>query len=512
MIANTEHTGPAAEQGGPLSQYLAAIRAHPWLVALITTAAVGASIALLVTRAPSYQATANLLLSPVPADDTTYTGLPVVQDVTGDPTRSVETAASLIDSRSAADLAAKQMGTGWTGTRVLNSVDVAPQGQTDIVAITATADAPDIAARLANEYTRAVLKVRARLLGRIAQPEINSLSSRLENPTPIDKAARPQLAARLAALQGVEQNGDPTIQPAEPAAPPTGASGPPAALIVIVALIAGFALGSGTAVVIGMVQRRVREPDEALRIYPLPVLARVPELSARKRKGPPDSIWYMPAEVREAFFTLTAQLDANGAAKGVVMVTSPTTGDGKTNTAINLAVALASSGKRVILLDFDLRKPQIGPYLDLGEGHAVTALANGNTGLADLLVPVSDSLSVLPVGATDGDSGLTQLVNAKLDRFVDEARELADCVVIDTAPLGEVSDALRHARYVDDLLVVIRSRHSVRAHVGLLRDLLERIGRTPTGYVVIAPMDRGAGYTTYGIASQSIRSRDVEHI
>jgi Mrp family chromosome partitioning ATPase len=512
LIAHAEHTGAAADHGGPISQYLAAIRAHPWLVVLITAAAVGASVALLVTRAPSYEATADLLLSPIPADDTTYTGLPVVQDVPGDPTRAVETAASLIDSRSAADLAAEEMGAGWTGSRVLDSVDVTPQGQSDIVAITATADDPDVAARLANEYARAVLEVRARTLARIARPEIRSLKARLQRPTPADQAARPQLAARLDALQSVEQSGDPTIQLAEPAAPPTAASGPPAALIVVVALIAGLALGSGTAVVIGMVQRRVRDLDEALRIYPLPVLARVPELSARKRKGPRDAIWYMPAEVREAFFTLTAQLDANAGSKGVVMVTSPSTGDGKTNAAINLAVALASSGKRVILLDFDLRKPQIGRYLDLGEGHALTALANGNTQLAELLVPVSDSLSVLPLGATDGDPGLTQIVNANLVGFVDEARELADCVVIDTAPLGEVSDALRHARYVDDLLVVLRPRNSNRAHIRLLRDLLERIGRTPTGYVVIAPVDRSAGYTTYGVGAQSASSREVERI
>jgi Mrp family chromosome partitioning ATPase len=512
LIAHAEHTGAAAEHRGPISQYLAAIRAHPWLVALITAAAVGASVALLVTRAQSYEATADLLLSPIPEDDTTYTGLPLVQDVPSDPTRAVETAASLIDSRSAADLAAEEMGAGWTGTRVLDSVQVTPQGQSDIVAITATADDPDVAAQLANEYTRAVLEVRARTLGRIAEPEISSLEARLKSPTPADQAARAQLAARLDALQSVEQSGDPTIQLAEPAAPPTTASGPPAALIVIVALIAGLALGSGTAVVIGLVQRRVRDLDEALRLYPLPVLARVPELSARKRRGPRDAIWYMPAEVREPFFTLTAQLDANGGSKGAIMVTSPTTGDGKTSTAINLAVALASSGKRVILLDFDLRKPQIGRYLDLGEGHAAVALANGNTKLSELLVPVSDSLSVLPLGAAEGDPGLTQFVNANLVRFVDEARELADCVVIDTAPLGEVSDALRHARYVDDLLVVLRPRNTVRAHVQLLRDLLERIGRTPTGYVVVASVDRSSGYTTYGIGSQSVRSRDVEPI
>jgi Mrp family chromosome partitioning ATPase len=512
LVPHAEHTGAAAEHGRPISQYVAAIRARRWLVALITTAAVGASVALLVTRAPSYEATADLLLSPIPTDDTTYTGLPLVHDVPGDPTRAVETAASLIESRSAADLAAEAMGDGWTGTRVLDSVQVSPQGQSDIIAITATADDPDVAARLANEYARAVLRFRARSLSGIAEPEISSLEARLESPTPSDQAGRTQLAARLDALRSVEQSGDPTIQLAEPAASPTAASGPPAALIVVVALIAGLALGSGTAVVIGMVQRRVRDLDEAVRIYPLPILARVPELSARKRRGPPDSIWYMPTEVREAFFTVTAQLDADGGSKGVVMVTSPSTGDGKTNTAINLAVALASSGKRVILLDFDLRKPQIGRYLDLGEGHAVAGLANGRTDLADLLVPVSDSLSVLPLGATEGDPGLTQFVNANLVRFVDEARELADCVVIDTAPLGEVSDALRHARYVDDLLVVLRPRNSIRVHVQFLRDLLERIGRTPTGYVVIAPVDRGSGYTTYGSGAQSVRSRDVERI
>jgi Mrp family chromosome partitioning ATPase len=127
-------------------------------------------------------------------------------------------------------------------------------------------------------------------------------------------------------------------------------------------------------------------------------------------------------------------------------------------------------------------------------------------------VPVSDSLSVLPLGTTDTDPGLTQFVNSNLVRFMDEARTLADCVIVDTPPLGEVSDALRHARSVDDLLVVIRPRNSMRRHVELLRDLLERTGRTPTGYVVIAPVDRASGYTSYGVAALRVRGGDAESV
>jgi len=87
--------------------------------------------------------------------------------------------------------------------------------------------------------------------------------------------------------------------------------------------------------------------------------------------------------------------------------------------------------------------------------------------------------------------------------FLDEARETADYVVIDTPPLGEVSDALRVTPHVDDIVVVARTNNTERFALQILGDLLERSGHEPKGYVLL---ERGArkrsAYYSYGLAQR----------
>jgi Mrp family chromosome partitioning ATPase len=81
-----------------------------------------------------------------------------------------------------------------------------------------------------------------------------------------------------------------------------------------------------------------------------------------------------------------------------------------------------------------------------------------------------------------------------------EAEELADYVILDTAPLGEVSDALRMADHVDGIVVVTRPGHTTRANFEFMRDLLEQTGRTPLGIVSIGSQSGATNsYYTYGL-------------
>ena len=105
-------------------------------------------------------------------------------------------------------------------------------------------------------------------------------------------------------------------------------------------------------------------------LYPLPVLARIPLLKSSQLRGRQASGWHMLPAVREAFRTLMIQLGPHPEGRAhVVMVTSASTGDGKTTSAVNLAAAAAASGDPVILLDFDLRKPDVGRTLGRAARH-----------------------------------------------------------------------------------------------------------------------------------------------
>ena len=489
---------------GALGAYLNAIRAHKLLVILITLAAVAASIGVILIRTPQYEATAQVLVVPVPPDDPTFVGLPVIKADPGDPARTIQTAVSLVDSQVAADLAAETLGGDWTADRVLDATQVEPQGDSDLLVVTATADDSDEAVKVANVFVRSSLEVRSDELRRVGQIRIDQLQARVDALPQADQAARAEFSSRLDQIEFALQRGDPTLSLSQEAISDDMPTGTPAVLIIALAALAGFMLGSGTAMLLELVNRRVRDEEEILRHYQLPVLARLPLLAQRSRQRPIGSNWYVPPGIREPFRTLAVQLEQLGGGSRVVMLTSPTRGDGKTTSAINLAVTLAATGKSVILLDLDLRNPQIARSLGMDEGLRLSALVDPQLDVETLLVHPSElrTFRVLPVILDAEESHLIDAVGWRLPQIIEQASTLADYVIVDTPPIGEVSDALSLAPLVDNILVVVRPGNTSRSHLAAMRELLERTQLHPEGCIVIGGTDRvGRGYYGYGAGS-----------
>lgn len=493
---------PEAQQEGALAAYLAAIRAHPWIFSLIALAAVAASIAFLVLREDSYEATASVLVEAVPQEDQTFIGLPVIRD-TGDPVRTAQTAASLLQSRPAANLTAEELDGELSAREIFDErIEVNPEGESNILAVTARDDTPEGAARLANGFTKAALELRDEQLQEDALVIEEQLEAGLDATSSADEVTRAELASRLEQIRLVAAEGDPTLVLSENAVPPTTASGPPPPVVVALALLAGLTLASGTVFLLDLLTRRVRDEDEAMSIYPLPVLARVPLLSDRDRRSPEPSSWYMPPSVREQFLTLSVQLQQADRASTAVMMTSASKGDGKTTSAVNLAVSLATIGKRVILLDFDLRKPEVGNALGMTEVRRTRELVDPDLSLGKLLARPTElrTLRVLGVGFEPEDAHLREEASAILPNLIQQARALADYVIVDTPPLGEVSDALRLGRAVDDVLLVVRPGNTSRSQLRSTRELLERSGYFVEGAVLMGAADASGRSYGYGYA------------
>jgi uncharacterized protein involved in exopolysaccharide biosynthesis len=262
-LALTAEQDRAEEQRpGALAAYISAIRAHRLLVFLITLAAVVGSVLFLIQRSPDYEASADLLVQPLPADDQSFLGLPLIRD-TGDPVRTMQTAASLVESQAAAAQVAAEPGEGVTADEILDRIKVSPEGQSNILAVTASEDSADDAALLANRFSRAVLAVRSAEIANAAGSLIDQLQAALQATPTTDGATRADLASRLDQVNSVVSSGDPTLQVAQPAVPPTSASGPSAPLIIALALLAGFALGSCTALLIELARGRNRDRRSA---------------------------------------------------------------------------------------------------------------------------------------------------------------------------------------------------------------------------------------------------------
>jgi capsular exopolysaccharide synthesis family protein len=487
-----------------LDPYRRAVRRHPLLVAIVVLVTIAAAAVWTQTRSLEYEATAQILVTPQ-TDDVATSGLPILSESV-DPTRTLQTAATILTSPRALALAAKQLGDGWTVDRLRNSLAVEPQGNSNIVAVTGTAPSAAAAARIANAYAAAALSARESTLRAQVEQKLTGIETRQQAITDPASPTAATLADKASTLQAIAEGQDPNFSMLQTAEPPASATGTSSVLIVILAAFVGIVLGVAAALAVEQLSRRVRDEEELTELAPLPVLARVP-IDRRHQD------WSItpPAGAIEALRALQIQLESRGRGSRAVVVTSASEGDGKTTTAIALANTLVSAGRRVVLLDFDLRKSEVGERLGV-RSDLLHMLRNDND-LEDVLVNPDGmrSLSVLSAPPVGDAGALFQAYSRRLPELIEQARALADFVIIDTPPLGRVADALRLTAKADDLLLVARPGHTDRRELKLAQEMLGHLGIIPTGLVLVGGARRTARYYgfTGGDALTALAPRDT---
>ena len=225
------------------------------------------------------------------------------------------------------------------------------------------------------------------------------------------------------------------------------------------------------------------------------LFAVAPELAPADVQGPCVSglIAAAPSNplMSQQFRRLAATLHKAQTLDGVrsVMVTSATSADGKTVTAINLALVLSGSYKRrVLLIDADLRNPSIGGFVGISHGGGLSDALKSATDSRITVIPLTPLLTLLPGGQPDPDptSGLTSI---RMRSILDEAVDRFDWVVVDAPPVGPVADAGHLAEMVDRILLVIRAE---RTQYPAVQKAVETLGRERLLGVVLNGVDRRA--------------------
>lgn len=276
-----------------------------------------------------------------------------------------------------------------------------------------------------------------------------SIRVRLPSPT---RAARTANAFADAVVQFSRR--DPLLvgQLVARAIPPSQPASPPRRLLEAASLFVGGLLGILTAVVFERALPRVRTWRELARITGYPVVGRIPAL--RNVRARPTTAFTEP-ESASAFRILRANLEPQIREReiDVLVVTSPSAGDGKTTVSALLAEAFARLGMRVLLVDADLRRP----------GLAKMVRARPQPGLSDVLrreVTLSEAirqawaenLRMLPT-AHDLEAG--DLVAREFAAVIDQARDDYDLVIVDTPPLLRTEDARSIALHAKGILLVV---------------------------------------------------------
>lgn len=507
MAENSEKTDadwlhPQVEEEG-LRRYVETIRERAGLV--IFAVAITTAIALLyvLVASKTYEGRADMLVTPVSGDVGILRSLPLIFESV-DPTRDVETASQFVTNLDTATRVEEELNTGDTPRELLMKVTAEPVAQSNIVAVSAKADSPEKARDLANAFAEATVEDRTEQVHESIGALVPGLEDQLQNAP--DDAARVEAAASLTQLQTFRSAPDPSLRVETLADLPTEQASPRPVLNIAGGIIAGLVLGVVGAFASQALDPRLRREAQLRRLYRLPILARIPQESGRRSKAPlgPRRLSGVGAE---AYRTLRSTLEASWPDEGesrVILVTGPSPAQGKTTTAVNLASSLAVVGRRVILMEADLRRPAIADALD------VEPVNGGMVSVLMERVPLKDALSTtatypgLQVLLADYSEGwIAELFSIPAARqLIDDARKLADYVIIDSPPLNLVADAVPLARASDDVLIVIRIGEARINSIAELGELLAENGVRPVGFAVVGVPRPQRGESRYYLSEE----------
>ena len=297
-------------------------------------------------------------------------------------------------------------------------------------------------------------------------------------------------------LSNTQQGAINTLTIIESASPSSRPIGPKKGLTVLLAAAIGFALAGCTAYLLEFLDDTLKSADDVERLFPAPIIGHIFEQEAAKNE---ENRIYDADDLRhpvaEAFRALRTNIEISQASRPLktILVTSADIGDGKTSVAANLALSMAQREKKVVLLDADLRRPNIHKFFELSNDRGVVDLIADGAVVSDMLQLKGDrKVSILTTGDTPPNP--TELLSSKkMDQLLSTLEESADVVIIDGPPFI-VADAMVMTSKVDGVLLVVRPGHTRRSLALGASEQIKRSGARVIGVVLNRIPLSGADY------------------
>jgi succinoglycan biosynthesis transport protein ExoP len=275
---------------------------------------------------------------------------------------------------------------------------------------------------------------------------------------------------------------------------------PKKSLTLAIALLAGALLGCGIVAAQEWNDKRLRSPEDVVGMLELPMVGAVPRMQPALSSAERGQIMQADSmsEVAEAYRAIRTTI-AFGVPDGskTFLITSPTSGEGKSTCSSNLAISLAQGGHRTLLIDADMRKPVQHKIFQSDGTIGLADVMTGKARLRDVLRATGiDDLFLLPCGSIPGKPA--EMLQSK--RFAELMKTLSsvfDRVVIDSPPVIPVTDARIMAASADVTILVLRMNRSSRKLAGTAIDMLHKVKASVLG-AIANEVQLGNGYGYYG--------------
>jgi capsular exopolysaccharide synthesis family protein len=403
--------------------------------------------------------------------------------------------ARLVTTEAVASLAARQLNQPPSSAgALLGEVSASADASTGFLTIVAKDHSPARAAAIATAFADALGGDQAARANQSIKAQLRVLDAQLAGTRGSDQVARGGLSQQIAQLKALRRSNAIGPQVIDPAVASAASVGPNTRRAVELALVIGLLLGVGAVLLAENSDRRLRAPEDLERLTETPLLGTIPRGAFSPEK-------YLTPRNVEAFQTLRAALtyyNVDHPLSSVVIV-SPGPEDGKTTVAIGLAIAVARAGGRAILVDADLRRPQVSTRLGLPPADGIGAILNRERGLAESLIehpvnaPEGGRLLVLPAGPPPANPSAL-ISSADMRTLLRELEQQADLVIVDTAATLAVSDSLPLIQAASGIVMIVRMNRSSRAAVRRLQKVIAATHGTIMGVVATGTSSVGYGY------------------
>ncbi|WP_232676576.1 polysaccharide biosynthesis tyrosine autokinase [Nocardioides sp. R-C-SC26] len=462
-----------------LRGYVRALRRHAVLIALcvvVSTAVISTAVQF---ASDTYESRARVIVSSAQSEiGEAYTaGLLSAQ--------RAGTYVQVLKSRLVAQRVRDELGMTESLSDVIGKVEASVVPDTSVIELKVRESDPAVAQELAQSYAEQLVAVAADI------------------ETPADGSNPPTTVTVI----------DSATFNAQPVAPKP-------ILYGVLAAMLGLIVGVSIALLRELLDTSISSTEDLESVTDLPVLGSIAHegANAKRRLVSQDDLHTQRVEAFRVLRTNVQFVDVDSSHKSIV-VTSSMKEEGKTSTAANLAIALALNGARTLLVDGDLRRPQVAELFGIDGSIGVTTVLLGKVSLRDAIVEHADSgLHLLPSGVVPPNPAELLQTHA-MERMMAEVKNEYDIVIIDTPPLLPVTDAAILSAGVDATLLVVRHARSKRPELRTALERLNQVNAVPVGVVLNdIPLSRerwGYGgyaaygsYISYGSRDQVSSSRD----
>jgi capsular exopolysaccharide synthesis family protein len=486
--AYTGQMEPEAQKDGDPRDFFRLLWRRKWIILLCLILLPLAAYVYSDRLTKSYEASAIIQTQQTATDAGLYSGENL-------PSGTANTAkiAALVSTSAVADEAARLMGEPKGSLR--GTISAEDDQDTGFITLTATAASGARAAEVANTVAQALRVTRRQAGIHRVDAAIANVEAEIAKLPRGERLQRSQLSDRLQDLRTLRAAQSQNTQVVEAATAPATPVSPKPKRNAILAFVLALLIAAGLVTLVERLDRRLHDSRDVERLTGTPLLAQIPS-SAFPGAAPDPQLPIVFQTLRDSltYFNVDQRLAS-------LLVISPLKGDGKTSVSTNLAVAYARAGKQVVLVDADLRSPQVAARMGTPPSPGLSEVISGSSEIQDALSeiePFGSYLRVLPGGSIPPNPS-EMLGSARMSTILAELSEMSDLVLIDTAPVLVVSDAFPLFDQVAGIVGVSRLEQTPREAITRAIEVASSAGGRVLGMVATGAKQPGDGYG-YGYA------------